>query len=569
MVATVEVMTFLGLLAAIAALPQLDAFAPSSTSSRSYVSVKPSSAGAFSSPLFRSRPAAAKQGWENEQSLHVLFMSGTASAKDGVSSKTETSDESSSVPADGPQLGAWIPLGSASSLAGLTPVQIKVCGLDLAVWHKPLPADAKKHDIPAEWSVMVDACPHRLAPLSQGRVDPDTGCIECPYHGWAFDTKGELKVLPQLDEGRTIEAATGGNGAATTLPTHRAGDLLFVFIPSDVCGDSWPISRLPEQHYPYLQADIEAGTTYYARDLPYSMDFLLENFLDPAHIPYAHHSLQGTRDDGSPIAMKVLESNFTHVETTFLDICRGKQRDGVLSFQRPAFYHFRTRANETAEFKPNLKIYVAPIKSGCCRVIMPDFKMVPFLPTWLGHAATNRFLNTDTWLHDTERAARMDKDHINKKGGSVAVGAARAGKVASGDLNYIFASRADLGPSTYRKWWSTHGHADAPPNTFGPASADDLPSQALTRAEQIDPWVHHAKHCAKCRRALGWMRKLRKASAVAAAVGAVLLRNKPPLAIAGVLVGLWTYNFLRKFSTVIEGNPNQSQILDRSVAASN
>ena len=28
---------------------------------------------------------------------------------------------------------------------------------------------------------VLDLCPHRLAPLSQGRVDPLTGCIECPY----------------------------------------------------------------------------------------------------------------------------------------------------------------------------------------------------------------------------------------------------------------------------------------------------------------------------------------------------------------------------------------------------
>ena len=42
------------------------------------------------------------------------------------------------------------------------------------------------------------------------------------------------------------------------------------------------------------------------RDLPYSFDFLVENFMDPAHIPYAHHSLQASRDDGSPIPMQIL-----------------------------------------------------------------------------------------------------------------------------------------------------------------------------------------------------------------------------------------------------------------------
>ena len=444
--------------------------------------------------------------------------------------------------------------------------QIKVCGLDLAVWHKPLPPKSKKTAVPTEWSALVDACPHRLAPLSQGRVDPSTGCIECPYHGWSFAADGELTALPQLDEGRTIQAATGGNGDATSLPVDQAGDLLFVFIPTEVCGESWPIDMLPEDMYPYLAGNIEKGTTYYTRELPYSFDFLIENFMDPAHVPFAHHSLQGTRDDGSPIEMAVAANNFTHVETTFVDICRGKQRDGVLSFQRPSFYHFRTRPNATAEYKPNLEIYTAPISAGMCRVIFPDFPL-PLLPTFLGHAGSNRFLNTDTWLHDAERLARMDTELVNKQRGVVAVGAAKGGKEAADGLNYIQASQSDLGPATFRKWMAQHGYNDSPKDTFGPAAPEDLPSQAMSREEQIDPWEHHAKHCSKCQKALKRLKSGQKLSIAIAAIGAILLKNKPPFAIAGLLAGLWASNFFRKLATVIEGNPNRSEIGYRSVAA--
>ena len=76
------------------------------------------------------------------------------------------------------KLGAWIPLGSASCLNGLTPTQIQVCGLDLVVWqHKNQDAKSKKGDDAGTFSAFMDACPHRLAPLSQGRVDPNTGCL--------------------------------------------------------------------------------------------------------------------------------------------------------------------------------------------------------------------------------------------------------------------------------------------------------------------------------------------------------------------------------------------------------
>lgn len=76
------------------------------------------------------------------------------------------------------QLGAWLPIGSASSLTGINPSQHRICGIDIAVWHKPLPKKSKRNAVATEWSAMVDACPHRLAPLSQGRVDPKSGCIE-------------------------------------------------------------------------------------------------------------------------------------------------------------------------------------------------------------------------------------------------------------------------------------------------------------------------------------------------------------------------------------------------------
>lgn len=47
------------------------------------------------------------------------------------------------------------------------------------------------------------------------------------------------------------------------------------------------ITLLPEQMYPYLEdkaAEKKGGknVTYFSRDLPYSFDFLVENFMDPA-----------------------------------------------------------------------------------------------------------------------------------------------------------------------------------------------------------------------------------------------------------------------------------------------
>lgn len=519
-------------------------------------------------------------------------------------------------------LGAWMPLGSASCLMGLTPVQIKICGIDVAVWHTPLPTKKTKDAITTavKWSALIDACPHRLAPLSQGRVDPSTGCLECPYHGWAFDTNGKLTVLPQLDEGRTIdEAVTGGShhGDATSLPIHAAGDLLFVFLPTSITGESFPITLLPERQYaPYLREKIDIGTTYYTRELPYSLDFLLENFMDPAHIPFAHHGLQGRRSDGSPINMKLLANNFTHVEVAYTDKINNKARRGVVSFQRPAFYHFRTKReeeggdtttstattitsndnvvgqneqqqrqqeqrnnyyDENEKYKPNLLIFVTPVEEGRCRIMMPNFVRLKYVPSWLSHLGSQRFLNTDTWLHDAERAARMTTTTTNGGGNQMnilndvlSVGAARAGRKSIYGLNYIAASKSDLGPTVFRNWWSTHGFADAPSNTFGPAAMTTSRSQ-LSRLEQIDPWNYHAKYCNKCRAALQKMRLLQQVVIAIGTTGTILLRNNSKrqsiLAIGLVFSCMYVHNFIRKLATAIEGNNHRSEIGDRSVSA--
>ncbi len=50
-------------------------------------------------------------------------------------------------------------------------MQVDLLGLSLALW-----ADSK-----GQWHCVEDVCPHRLAPLSEGRVEGDA--LMCSYHG--------------------------------------------------------------------------------------------------------------------------------------------------------------------------------------------------------------------------------------------------------------------------------------------------------------------------------------------------------------------------------------------------
>lgn len=44
------------------------------------------------------------------------------------------------------------------------------------------------------------------------------------------------------------------------------------------------------------------------RELPYNWDTLVENVLDPAHVNFAHHNVQGKREKAEPITFGVAQA---------------------------------------------------------------------------------------------------------------------------------------------------------------------------------------------------------------------------------------------------------------------
>lgn len=239
--------------------------------------------------------------------------------------------------------------------------------------------------------------------------------------------------------------------------------------------------------------------------------------------------------------MSIHVSNFTHVEVFFEDESRGKIRDGIVSWQRPSVYHYRTK-RENGTYATDLNIYIVPVKAGRSRVMFTS-RFMPWLPTWLTHAASNRFLNTDIWLHDSEIAARS-----------------RSTK----SLNYIYGSQSDLGVRAYRQWWMKQGFSAAPPNTFGPSSPEDL--KPMTRQQQIDPWEYHTKHCSSCRRSLKTMKRVQLGGLFASIASAILLRNSPIRAALVAATALYVRFLATQAATALEGNPYPSGVSDRSPA---
>lgn len=81
----------------------------------------------------------------------------------------------------------WYPVMPVCDLDKRVPHAKRVIGFDVVVWW-----DRNE----SSWKVFDDACPHRLAPLSEGRID-QWGRLQCVYHGWCFNGSGDCKFIPQ------------------------------------------------------------------------------------------------------------------------------------------------------------------------------------------------------------------------------------------------------------------------------------------------------------------------------------------------------------------------------------
>lgn len=64
----------------------------------------------------------------------------------------------------------WYPVRLIADLDTAKPNALTVLGTPVVVWRSG-----------ASWAAARDECPHRLAPLSEGRLED--GVLSCRYHG--------------------------------------------------------------------------------------------------------------------------------------------------------------------------------------------------------------------------------------------------------------------------------------------------------------------------------------------------------------------------------------------------
>lgn len=137
-----------------------------------------------------------------------------------------------------------------------------------------------------ELVAMRDRCPHRLVPLSAGRIVGSE--IECAYHGYRFDATGRTTCIPALTDGVPIPPKAC---VETAHLTTRFG-LVWLCLAEDPLDD-----LLDDAGYvdPVNDAFVAGPFT-----TSVSAGTLTDNFLDSAHFPFLHAATFGGDDDGRP-----------------------------------------------------------------------------------------------------------------------------------------------------------------------------------------------------------------------------------------------------------------------------
>ncbi len=199
----------------------------------------------------------------------------------------------------------WYAVLESKEVPAAKPRAFRRLGQDLVFWR----------DGAGNLSVMPDRCPHRSAQLSLGKVV--NGNIECPFHGFQFNTAGHIQLIP----------ANGRNG------NKPAAFQCHSFPVREAQGFVWIWNGAPRATYPdlpwfdNLTGLVNAGSfsarwqTHYTR--------AIEGMLDVSHLPFVHRNTIGRGN------ATLVNGPYTTIEDNRIRVWYDNQPDAGLPAIKP------------------------------------------------------------------------------------------------------------------------------------------------------------------------------------------------------------------------------------------
>ncbi|KAL2940739.1 Protochlorophyllide-dependent translocon component 52 chloroplastic [Bienertia sinuspersici] len=355
------------------------------------------------------------------------IISKTATTETATTTITEEEDkkeeDSSKLEADSEKFdwySEWYPVAPVCDLDKRVPHGKRVIGLDVVVWWDPNNKN---------WNVFDDCCPHRLAPLSEGRID-QWGRLQCVYHGWCFNGSGQCKLIPQApSDGPPVH--TSKKACVASYPCTVQNDIIWFWPNSDPKYQDILTKKQP----PYIAEidDPSYASSMGTRDIPYGYEVLAENLMDPAHVPYAHYGImkvpridvwviftpKADREGGKPLEI--------NVQTLDKSGFSAQQDRGISKFIPPCVFYAlpKSTMNQDQSLSSSEKeqegkqrrflliFFCIPVSPGKSRLIWTfprNFAvwLDRIVPRWVFHIGQNLILDSDAYLLHVEEHKIME-----------------------------------------------------------------------------------------------------------------------------------------------------------------
>lgn len=423
----------------------------------------------------------------------------------------------------------WYPLIPTEDLESQKPKSMTLLGKRLVIW-KPTQSET--------YRVFLDQCPHRLAPLSEGRIEDKTGNLMCSYHGWEFNENGICQRVPQAENPEII-AKNQDNFCVISFPVRQQQELLWVWPDEKTAAiaENTPLPLSP-------QIDAEKGFVWsnYIRDLEYDWQTLVENVADPSHVPFAHHGVQGNREKAQPIPLNIVKSTMDLIE---VDIARGLPT--TITFEPPCRLEYAISLGNTGK-KLGLVVYCIPVSPGKSRIVAQfprNFAKTlhRIIPRW--------------WNHINERHLVLDGDMIFLQQQEYYLQQKQL--TQSWKTAYKLPTNADRLVIEFRNWFDKYCQSKLPWQEIG-INGSEPTTINENRAEVLDRYKQHTQHCSSCRTAVKNLERLQIGllayfviviSGVAVLPDDLRLQLGLPLiitALLGVGISAWLkFSFIPKF----------------------
>lgn len=345
-------------------------------------------------------------------------------------------------------------------------------------------------------TIIGDKCPHRSAPLSEGRLfERDNPCtnaretiLECPYHGWRFNVAGKCVDIPQLPMHGPIPRRAH---LPRVYATAEVVGLLFFWPGSDDARQQTPQPPLPDQLSSLDDSELTRLVAY-RRELPLNFVTVLENLVDPSHAYWAHHNVLRNRDS-APRNAQVRMMSRTDDERLQASVFCANEEDARshFCFEGPVHFFNIGKGIPLPSCNMYLLAWVLPTGLDACTLFTVNVipragwllrSFVSLLPQWIecqmGHAVTDG--DTPILRRQMENLLARSRDGVGsawREDYGLACANWDALVIA---MRYWFDAREDVLPVD----WRAEGRL-----------------RNLSRRELNDRFEQHTVGCSACRRA--------------------------------------------------------------------